>query len=290
MYAALLLALASAVAYASGAVLQERIAGRASAVKALRQGGWWVAVGLNIAGALLHIVALRYGPLTVIQPLGALTLVLALPLQAAVTGRRVGATQWKGAALTMTGLAGIVVVTQSDGHLQVLGGAQIAGVVGATAAVLAALGLGARFAGSATGRSLALATSSGLAFGVASVLTQTVAVRPSFGPGTVLAAVAVAVLSPGGLLLAQAGYGNGLGAPLATSNLVNPGVAAAIGIALLGEQFAFGGIGVLAALAAGLVATYGVLLLTRPVRVAAAWAPASVRVPRRAATSYALTR
>ncbi|MQY11388.1 hypothetical protein SRB5_15040 [Streptomyces sp. RB5] len=289
MYAALLLALASAVAYAGGAVLQERIACRASAAKAVRQGGWWVAVGLNITGALLHIVALRYGPLTVIQPLGALTLVLALPLQSAVTGRRAGAVQWRGAALTMAGLAGLVALTQSGGRLQVLGTAQIAGVVAATAVALAALTAGARAARSATARSLALATASGLAFGVASVLTQTVAVHPEFTPGPALAAAAVAVLSPAGLMLAQAGYGNGLGAPLATSNLVNPAVSAAIGIALLGEHFALGTPGAAIAALTGLVAAYGVLLLTRQTP-APTWTETPVPARIRPAEAYALTR
>ncbi|MFC7220615.1 DMT family transporter [Streptomyces polyrhachis] len=263
MYAALLLALASSVAYAGGAVLQERIAGRASAAQALRQGGWWVAVGLNVAAALLHVVALRYGPLTIVQPLGALTLVLALPLQAAVTGRRVGAVQWRGAALTMAGLAGIVLLTRSDGTPQALGTGQVAAVAAVAALAVAVLAGAARARIGATVRSLCLAAASGVAFGVASVLSQTVAVRPEWGAGTLLAALAVVAFSPAGLMLAQAGYGNGVGAPLAVSNLVNPAIAAAIGLALLGERVQAGVLGAALALVAAAVAARGVLLLTR---------------------------
>ncbi|GAA2131154.1 hypothetical protein [Streptomyces synnematoformans] len=92
---ALVLAVASAAAYAGAAVLQEQVAGAgrergAGVWAALTRGSWWLSVALNAAGAALHVLALRYGPLTLIQPLGALTLVLALPLQATLR-RRAGA-------------------------------------------------------------------------------------------------------------------------------------------------------------------------------------------------------
>ncbi|MET9109641.1 hypothetical protein ABZX29_24120, partial [Streptomyces zhihengii] len=75
---AVLLSLLSAVGYAFAAVTQSRLAAAAA------QGGggprslaaqplWWWAVGLNGAGALAHVGALHYGPLTLVQPLGALT-------------------------------------------------------------------------------------------------------------------------------------------------------------------------------------------------------------------------
>ncbi|MBU3868718.1 hypothetical protein KN815_33115, partial [Streptomyces sp. 4503] len=82
---AVALALASAVAYATAAVAQERLAagGRPGRMpRLLLRGAWWGAVGLNSTGALLHVAALRYGPLTLVQPLGALTLVAAVPLGA----------------------------------------------------------------------------------------------------------------------------------------------------------------------------------------------------------------
>ncbi|MFE3940040.1 hypothetical protein ACFXPJ_41420, partial [Streptomyces goshikiensis] len=82
---ALLLCLATAVSYAAAAVAQDRLARRAvarSAKALLGSGGWWWSAGLNAAAALLHAAALRYGPLTLVQPLGALTLVAAVPLGA----------------------------------------------------------------------------------------------------------------------------------------------------------------------------------------------------------------
>jgi hypothetical protein len=54
----------------------------------LATGTWWASTGLNVTGSLLHVAALRHGPLSVVQPLGALTLVVAVPLGAAAARRR----------------------------------------------------------------------------------------------------------------------------------------------------------------------------------------------------------
>ena len=86
---AVVLSLFSAVAYAAAAVAQERLASRdpgSGMLRMLSSGAWWGSVGLNASAALLHVVALKYGPLTVVQPLGALTLVAAVPLGARVAG------------------------------------------------------------------------------------------------------------------------------------------------------------------------------------------------------------
>ncbi|WP_326795711.1 DMT family transporter [Streptomyces sp. NBC_01808] len=280
--AALVLALASAAAYAGAAVLQERVAGAgreadAGVWAALGRGSWWLSVGLNVAGAALHVLALRYGPLTLIQPLGALTLVLALPLQAAVTGRTVGAARWRGAALTLAGLAGVLLLVRGGGHIEVLTPAQVLGTVAATAAALAALVAAARRAGPRAA-GIAYATAAGIAFGAGSVLTQTVAVRPGPDAFTVLAGLAVAALAPAGLMLSQAAYRDGLGAPLATVTLVNPAVCAAVGLTLLGEQLTGGAPGLAAALTATALATHGVLLLSRP-EEAAERTPAAPSAP-----------
>ena len=57
-----LLSLVSAVAYASGAILQERVAMATPArpYAPLHHGVWWAAVALNGLGATLHVVALAY--------------------------------------------------------------------------------------------------------------------------------------------------------------------------------------------------------------------------------------
>ncbi|KIF02637.1 membrane protein, partial [Streptomyces sp. RSD-27] len=88
-----LLCLVSAVAYAGGAIVQEHVAVSSPdrrALAPLQRPGWWAAVALNGLGALLHVVALAYGPLSLVQPLGALTIVFALPMAAVCGARRAG--------------------------------------------------------------------------------------------------------------------------------------------------------------------------------------------------------
>ena len=71
------LSMFSAVAHAVAAVAQELLASRSPGTGLLRPlagGAWRGSVTLDASAALLHVVALRYGPLTVVQPLGALTL------------------------------------------------------------------------------------------------------------------------------------------------------------------------------------------------------------------------
>ncbi|MGW1597854.1 hypothetical protein [Streptomyces sp. NPDC002343] len=264
--AALGLSLVSAVAYALAAVAQERLAARSPGTGLLRllgTGAWWSAVGLNAAAALLHVVALKYGPLTVVQPLGALTLVAAVPLGARAAGRRVRAVEWRGTALTLLGLAALLLAASGPAPARVLSLPAALAVSGATAAAIGLLS----WPGARPG--LRHATASGFASGVASALTQTVTVAATDRSGPVLStevivgAVLVAAFAVGGLLLSQTAYRGGLGAPLAVVTLANPVAAAVIGLSLLGQGLHGGAGGVLLALVGAGVASWGVLLLTR---------------------------
>ncbi|MEW2544538.1 DMT family transporter [Streptomyces sp. NPDC047002] len=270
--AAVALSLVSAVAYAVAAVAQERLAARGAArqggglLALLRRGAWWWAVGLNVMGALLHVAALTYGPLTVVQPLGALTLVAAVPLGAYRAGRRVTRGEWAGTAYTLVGLAAILVAAAGGAPSRALSLPGALGVA-ATAAALAAL-LVVSLPGARPG--LRHATASGIASGVASALTQTVTLSltahgglPAWG--IALVAVLVAVFACAGLLLAQASYRGGLGAPLSLLTLANPVAASAVGIILLGERVQGGPLGIAAAAVGAVLAARGVVLLTRAV-------------------------
>ncbi|MGW2423399.1 hypothetical protein ACWC0C_29820 [Streptomyces sp. NPDC001709] len=263
---AVALSLVSAVAYALAAVAQERLASRTHGTGLLRllgTGAWWSAVGLNAAAALLHVVALKYGPLTLVQPLGALTLVAAVPLGARAAGRRVSTAEWRGTALTLLGLAALLITASGPAPMRVLSLSEALAVAATTAA---AIGLLSR-PGARPG--LRHATASGFASGVASALTQTVTVAATDRTGPVLStevmvvAVLVAAFAVGGLLLSQTAYRGGLGAPLAVVTLANPVAAAVIGLTLLGQGLQGGPTGVLLALAGAVLASWGVVLLTR---------------------------
>ncbi|MFC8919201.1 DMT family transporter [Streptomyces sp. NPDC057116] len=257
-----LLSLVSAVAYAAGAIVQERVA--ADAVPAVSSRAWWVAVLLNGLGGVLHVVALAYGPLSLVQPLGALTIVFALPMAALFVGRRAGATAWRGAVMATAGLAGLLALTGAGDGRAPDGGAGPLLAVGC-AGVVAALCLVAGGVRRAVVRGVLLGAAAGVAFGTASVFTKAVAEDVTAGAplGRWPDMLVIAALAAAGLLLSQASYrGAGLAAPLATVTVVNPVVAAAVGITLFGEGFRYGVTGTVLALGCGVVAAGGLVLLT----------------------------
>lgn len=262
-----LLSVVSALAYAGGAIVQEQVAVSSpdSGVLPLRRPGWWGALALNGLGGALHVVALAYGPLSLVQPLGALTIVFALPLAALCVGRRAGATAWRGALMATVGLAGLLsLVGSSSAHS--LAPAQRLAVALVTGGAVVAL----MFAGLAAHRhpavrSVLLATASGIAFGMSSVFTKTVAVdwRDGIALGDLPSLTVIVLFAVAGVLLSQASYrGGGLAAPLATLTVVNPVLAAAVGILMFGETFRYGTTGTALALGCGVVAAGGLIMLT----------------------------
>ncbi|MFF3914098.1 DMT family transporter [Streptomyces sp. NPDC001852] len=262
-----LLSFVSALAYAAGAIVQEQVAvsSPGSAYLPLRRAGWWGALALNGLGGVLHVVALAYGPLSLVQPLGALTIVFALPMAALCVGRRAGATAWRGAVMATVGLAGLLaLVGSSDGHSLAMGQrVAVALVTGGAVVALTFVGLAAHRHPAV--RSVLLATASGTAFGMSSVFTKTVAVDWTHGfDGDDLPSLAViALFAVGGVVLSQASYrGGGLAAPLATQTVVNPVLAAAVGILMFGETFRHGGEGTALAVSCGAVAAGGLIMLT----------------------------
>ncbi|WNF30774.1 DMT family transporter [Streptomyces sp. C11-1] len=262
-----LLSLISAVAYAAGAIIQERVAatGDNSSYALLRNRVWWVAVLLNGIGAVLHVVALAYGPLSLVQPLGALTIVFALPMAALFVGRRAGATAWRGALMATAGLCGLLALT-GEAAPHTLNGAEQFLLATVTFGGVGAIFVLARALRRPVLRSIVLATGAGAAFGMASVFTKTVAMEWTSGSvrSGLPTLLVIAVLAAAGLLLSQAAYrGAGLTAPLATVTVVNPVVAAAVGITLFGEHFRGGWPGTALALSCGALAAAGLVLLTR---------------------------
>ncbi|MEV5238699.1 DMT family transporter [Streptomyces cinnamoneus] len=268
LVASVLLCLVSAVCYAGAAIVQERIAATSGegAYAPLRRAGWWAAVALTGLGAGLHVVALACGPLSLVQPLGALTIVFALPMAAWFVHRPVGAAGWRGAFLATAGLAGLLSLTGSPGE-DSLDGTERPVIAAAVLGGVALLAVAARWVRRPVVRGVVLATAAGAAFGMGSVFTKAVAddwtahdadlvsLLPSLG--------VIALLASAGMLLSQASYrGAGLAAPLATLTVVNPVVAAAVGVVALGEAFRYGLAGGLLAGAAGAVAAAGVVVLT----------------------------
>lgn len=283
------LSFVSAVAYAGGAIIQEQVAvtSPGQTYAPLRRPGWWAAVALTGVGGLLHVVALAFGPLSLVQPLGALTIVFALPMAALFVGRKAGAAAWRGAIMATVGLAGLLSLVgasdaQSLSHAQRLALGVVSG--GAVAALMVAGRAAHRHPAV---RSVLLAVAAGVAFSMSSVFTKTVAVDWSrhVSLADLSSLAAIGAFATAGMLISQASYrGAGLEAPLATLTVVNPVVAAAVGITMFGETFRYGTVGTALALGCGVVAAGGLILLTterissgeRPLAAAPEAEPAAV--------------
>ncbi|QHA08371.1 hypothetical protein GQF42_38490 [Streptomyces broussonetiae] len=262
-----LLSVVSALAYAGGAIVQEQVAVSSpdSTYMPLRRPSWWGALALNGLGGVLHVVALACGPLSLVQPLGALTIVFALPMAALFVGRGAGATAWRGAVMATVGLAGLLsVVGSSDSHsLDTAQRVAVALVTGGAVAALTLAGLAAHRHPAV--RSVLIATASGIAFGMSSVFTKTVAEDWTHGIdlSDLPSLAVIGLFAVAGVVLSQASYrGGGLAAPLATLTVVNPVLAAAVGILMFGESFRYGELGTGLAVTCGVVAGGGLVMLT----------------------------
>lgn len=260
----IVLALVSSVAYASAAVVQERLA-ELPVSRLATHPRWWIATALNGIAAVLHLAALRAGPLSLIQALGVLTLPMAVPMAAATWRRRVSVREWKGIVFTLAGLVGLVLLIGSAGTGGELTTRQLLILLLVTVAVLIGFEGASRLPRASL---LWSAAAAGVAFGTSSAVSQTITIRiTDDGPASIgtplvlIAGAAVAVLTVAGLLLTQRSYRDGLGAPLAVSTIANPVAAAAIGILLLGDHVTGGYPGTALAVVCAAGAAVGVTLL-----------------------------
>jgi drug/metabolite transporter (DMT)-like permease len=259
---AVVLSLLSAAAYAGAAVAQERLAGRGHR----GWSRWAVALLLTGAGAGLHVVALNFGTVAVVQALGTLTLLFALPIEVVRYRTRISPASWRNAGATVAGLALILSLSVKPDTPALLTDPAVRSLGLVTAAVVFGCAL-AGWRAAPRWRAVLLAAAAGTVFGIASVLSKAVlAAFTTGGPGAVSgsAAALVVAFAVSGYLLGQLSYrGAGLAAPLATVSVMNPLVAAAAGMALFGEGIRFGTAGAVVAAVAALVMGWGVIGLAR---------------------------
>ena len=259
---AVALSVLSAASYAAAAVAQERLAERG--LRGVSR--WALALLLTGAGVGLHVLALNFGTVAVVQALGTLTLLFALPITVLRYRVRVEPVAWVEAALTVAGLALIMSLSVESSAPALLPGHDSGYLALITLAVVAVLTSAAWPAGPRL-RAVLLAGAAGTAFGVSSVLSKSVMTAFTQGGLTAISVPVtgmIALLSIGGYLLGQLSYrGAGLAAPLATVSVANPVVAAVAGVVVLDEDFRFGVAGRVAITVAAVVMTIGVIGLAR---------------------------
>jgi len=276
---ALVAAVASAFCYALAAALQHREADRAPAGRAsgvsliwhlFRQPRWLGGIIAMAAAAALHTLALSFGPLPLIQPIGVAGLLFALPLGARLNRRRMRTRDWWAAAAVIVGLTMFlrVVRTSSHGpHLSTAGTIVLALAAGAAVAVCVLWACH----DTGTAQAVALAAGAGVAFGASSALVRAIGAHVvAAGPIALVGwpTLALAVAAPTGFVLCQHAYRDGsLGGVLSTMTVVDPLTAIAFAAGLLGETWHTGPVGVAAAAGAAALMVAGIVVLAgRPTR------------------------
>ncbi|MEU4829325.1 DMT family transporter [Streptosporangium sp. NPDC023615] len=256
------LALLGSLFFALGAALQQFEAARTSPAVLTRliRRPRWLLGGLAIAaGTALHIVALKYGPLTLVQPMGVASLLFALPCAAALQRRRPARGELVSAAVIAVGLVGLVLVVPVHGGEPRLTTAEAVVLLAGAAAVALALCAGARRASPAA-RACLLATGAGVLYGATATLTR-VLVDGEWEFWFLLAVPMPALIA---LVLLQRAYAVGhFGVAFAALQVADPLTAVAFGALLLGEPLPTGPVSVITALVAAALTAAGTAALAR---------------------------
>ncbi len=211
------------------------------------------------AGVALQVVALRLGPLAVVQPVMASGLFMAVLIEAVMIRRRVAARDLLAVAVGVAGLSAFLVLADVRAGVDTPSpGAWIVPGNCAALVILAGVLVAYRLTGAARGALLGMA--SGLAFGLAAALVKDVAGRyhglASLVSWRVPALVVIVVV---GLLLNQTAFQHGrLAAPLAALTLTDPVASVVIGVTVFQETLAVDPVRMVGLVIAGVTIAAGI--------------------------------
>jgi len=252
-------ALGGALLFALGAALQQFEAAREVRPRLrnlARRPRWLLSSAVIFLGGGLHILALGLGPLIVVQPMGVSSLLFALPIAAALRGRKVRGDELLGAAAVAAGLLLLIWwVPRPSTTIQLT--PTVVAIVLATPAVAALLIVAAtRVIRSPAFRAAGLATIAGILLGATATLVRAVIASdlPWWYP------LGAPLLALPALFILQRAYAAGhFGVSFASLLISDPITAVAFGALLLGEPIPAGPV----AIAAAVLAACGVIVLAR---------------------------
>ncbi|GAC1611926.1 MAG: hypothetical protein NVS3B26_29660 [Mycobacteriales bacterium] len=264
--------LGAATAYGVASAVQHDQVGRLAApggfdpsllTRLARRPLWLVGMGADVLAVALQAVALRFGPVALIQLLVVGGLPIAVVLSASFARARLTRRQVGGLVLCTAGLACAVPASTAVGLGHPAGRIAWVSAVGLAMVVIALLLI---FASTRPGSAGPLqGVAAGIAAGTSSVLLAVCAARFGNLPGLLAspAPYAAAVSGLAALLLTQQAFQTGsLGAPLAALSVAEPAVAVVLAVSVLHQQLPSGA-AVLAAGTLGVAAAVaGVLLLS----------------------------
>ena len=252
-WAAIILALASALSQAFGTVMRHRTAtrpgqGAGGGLGVLTSRYWWAGMGISLVGFLFQGLALAFGSLILVQTMAVLSLIFALPLGAWFTGRRITKTElfW-GHVLAACVIILVTFGRPTGGELHPPWTAWTL-ACGAGFLVIAILLRVSRNRADRD-RALLLGVAGGTAFAYVALLTKGVADRFAAGgvggvvtTGEVYGLVVAAVAA---LTLQQMSFSAGaVHQAVPASTVTTPVVSLVLGVAVLGEWFDVDGAGI----------------------------------------------
>lgn len=277
---AIVLALLGATALAVGAQLQNDAVTRGHAyrmprfaslnLKQLRQlagqSHWLIGTSLLALAVLFQLGALALAPLIVVQPLGAFALIITSVLNARIYRVRLNLATIFALVLTLGGVASFVAIAATVATQSELSDELLLQVVGVLILLLAIFGL--LFAiGRKNTKPLQYVIGAGVLYGFVASLAKVVLLRVFQGDYDWLTLLALGALLAAMLLggwFVQNAYASGPpDLVIAGLTVIDPVVAVAIGIVILGEAAAANPLTILGFAFSGAISMVGVYLLSK---------------------------
>jgi drug/metabolite transporter (DMT)-like permease len=270
----IVLALAAALFFAFGTVLQQRAGlekpteskGAGLLVQMAKRPVWLAGIAADALGFVCQAVALAIGRLAVVQPLLVSTVVFALPLGAKFTGQKVKRIDVGAAFLVVIALIAFLTIADPSGGGDdaPLGQWLVTGGICAAICVPLVL-LGQR--GPAPRRAAALGTATGVLFALSAALTKVAADQVDDGLFEVFVhwhLYALIVVGYASMTLNQLALNTGALAPaVATALAFDPITSVIIGVTLLNESLHTSPAGIAGTVLALAAALAGMALLSR---------------------------
>jgi hypothetical protein len=275
---AILLAVAAAVALAYGAHFQNAAVVADSAQKVKSQGSlslkqllsvvahpkWLSGTAFMVGGIVLQLAALSLAPLIVVQPVGAVALVITSLLNAYTTKTRISRPTMIAVGFCTVGIAAFV--ASGVAHEAVINDDRLREVLGVLLTILVVFGA-LFFTVGKRAKALTYVTGAGVLYGFVATLAKVVIQRiyqQQFELLTLLCLVAlVGAVSLGGWFVQNAYSSGPPDLVIAGLTVIDPLVAVSIGIVILGEAKSANFLTILGWLVSAVVAVIGVYLLSK---------------------------
>jgi drug/metabolite transporter (DMT)-like permease len=232
----------------------------------LRRPRWLTGTTFLLLAIVFQLAALTFAPLIVVQPIGAIALIITSLLNARIYKVRIDAKTFAAIAITTAGVGGFVVAASSSATEVEMSNSKLLQVVGVLVALLVVFGL-LFFRTKGKASALHYIFGAGVLYGFVASLAKVVIVRVTQGDYDLLTLLALAALvgatALGGWFVQNAYASGPPDLVIAGLTVIDPAVAVGIAIFILGEAEGANFLEIAGFSVAGVVAMAGVFMLAR---------------------------